>query len=471
MPLQIRRGSEAERLLMTVPLAPGELLYADGRLFVGDGQLPGGVLVTGYSDNDAKDATAEMLADNTHSGISFSYNSTTKLISATVDLSNYTGILKADAFKGSVFADDGSTLGGQPLVDAISGTFNGNLVGNVTGNVTGNVSGNVTGNVTGNITGNITGDIETNIIDSANSSAITVIPSTVFNSDVTVENDLFVESIILNGVKHTSIGEKLFPIPQDGETTDHYLTFVDNISGQAIVKTDGNLRYNPSTRYITTTGFIGSLVSAPTINTSNIATQNISSNGVLTLSSALSNAGRSTALVSIGSTTTNGRFRLTAGTFYTGIAALFDIDQHHDSADVNNFQFNRSRGTALSPTAVQNGDDIADIAFAGSDGISDNLTRASISVTVNGAISTGVIPMKITLNTSTNGSGTPVVAVTVDEKQQTTFAGAITLATYADAAARDLAIPTPTAGMMVYISGTGKFQGYNGSTTTWNDLN
>lgn len=39
---------------------------------------------------------------------------------------------------------------------------------------------------------------------------------------------------------------------------------------------------------------------------------------------------------------------------------------------------------------------------------------------------------------------------------------------YADATARDAAIPSPVAGMMIYLTSTNKHQGYNG--TTWNDM-
>ena len=168
MPLQIRRGTDAERLAMTQPLAQGELLFVSTpgaeRLYIGNGSTLGGIQITGYTNADAKDAAAAAFTGGTHSGITFTYNTTTDLISANVDLSNYQGILRADAFKGSVFADD-STL----LVDAVSGTIVGPVVGNVTGNLTGNVTGNVTGNLTGNITGNLIGTVKlsdsTSIVD------------------------------------------------------------------------------------------------------------------------------------------------------------------------------------------------------------------------------------------------------------------------------------------------------------------
>ena len=52
------------------------------------------------------------------------------------------------------------------------------------------------GTVSGTLSGTFTGNIFTNLIDSADSSAITVTPATIFSSDVTVENDL----IVANGI-------------------------------------------------------------------------------------------------------------------------------------------------------------------------------------------------------------------------------------------------------------------------------
>ena len=48
MPLQIRRGTDAERQNMAQPLASGELLYVTDqqRLYVGDNTTIGGVPVT-----------------------------------------------------------------------------------------------------------------------------------------------------------------------------------------------------------------------------------------------------------------------------------------------------------------------------------------------------------------------------------------------------------------------------------------
>jgi hypothetical protein len=78
---------------------------------------------------------------------------------------------------GSIFADDSTML--------VDGT-NGRIVGPVFANVTGNVTGDLLGNVTGTVTGNVF----TSLIDSTDSTAITVVPAAIFNSDLTVENNL-----------------------------------------------------------------------------------------------------------------------------------------------------------------------------------------------------------------------------------------------------------------------------------------
>jgi hypothetical protein len=121
------------------------------------------VPVTGFNSENAVDAAGAALVAGSHTGgISFTYGNTQDLagrIDATIDLSNYQGIIRADAFKGSVFADDGSTIGGTILVDAIDGVLRGQHIGNVTGNVTGNVIGNVTGDTTGYHTGDVKGSV------------------------------------------------------------------------------------------------------------------------------------------------------------------------------------------------------------------------------------------------------------------------------------------------------------------------
>jgi hypothetical protein len=82
MPLQIRRGNTAEINSIT-PLV-GEIIYntQTGSLHIGNGTDAGGVVATSYSNEEAKDAAAESIADGTHTNISFTYNPTTRALSA-----------------------------------------------------------------------------------------------------------------------------------------------------------------------------------------------------------------------------------------------------------------------------------------------------------------------------------------------------------------------------------------------------
>jgi hypothetical protein len=121
MPLQIRRGTTAERTSIR-PII-GELIYDTTlkQVFVGDstdggvtGTL-GGTAVTAFGTEDAQDAVASVLSSGTHTGISFTYDDAANKISATVG----GGVVVLD-IKGSVFTDDTSTV----LVDSVLGAIN-----------------------------------------------------------------------------------------------------------------------------------------------------------------------------------------------------------------------------------------------------------------------------------------------------------------------------------------------------------
>ena len=184
MPLQIRRGLQAERQAMTVPLASGELLYVidDEQLYIGNGTTLGGLQVTGYNDEQARDAAASLFTTATHTNVEFTYNDNSNTLSAEVDLSNYLGTIKASSFNGSVVADDSSLL-----VDATNGSFNlnGTIKGNVIPDITATrdlgepsvrfkdlyLSGSVyAGNLIGDITGSVFGDDSTLLVDATESS-------------------------------------------------------------------------------------------------------------------------------------------------------------------------------------------------------------------------------------------------------------------------------------------------------------
>lgn len=145
MPLQIRRGSTAQRLTIT-PLA-GELIYdtTTGQLYVGDGATAGGTTTTGISLEDARDAAAAIFTSGVHSGITFSWNDTLDRMDATVTVAA-TGPFDGD-LTGSVFADN-STM----LVDGTNGTLVGPLASSGTSHTINHsvASGNVGLDIIGN---------------------------------------------------------------------------------------------------------------------------------------------------------------------------------------------------------------------------------------------------------------------------------------------------------------------------------
>lgn len=137
MPLQIRRGPTADRIAST-PLE-GELVYDTdtAAIYIGNGTTAGGLPVTAFSVEEAKDTTVELLlgpsqTDNTiHSGITFQYNGTRLIATAIADLSEYQGLIQSDqGFKGNLWGND-STLLVNAETGAMQGTFTGDLTGSV----------------------------------------------------------------------------------------------------------------------------------------------------------------------------------------------------------------------------------------------------------------------------------------------------------------------------------------------------
>jgi uncharacterized membrane protein len=190
MAFKIRRGTNAQRLLITP--AEGELIYTTDtkRLFTGDGTTLGGVAVdtgTVAFSGIASDVTPD--ADSTRD------------IGAT----------------GNRWAEG--------WFDNVYGAFTGALTGNVTGNLSGNVTGNVTGNLIGNVSGDVTGDlngsvfaddstamldaiqkrIKADVYSTAGTLLLSTNPSTnvVSNGDVVITDNVVT---LLNGLDNIQLG-------------------------------------------------------------------------------------------------------------------------------------------------------------------------------------------------------------------------------------------------------------------------
>lgn len=405
MPLQIRRGTNAERLAMTQPLAPGELLFVttpgSERLYIGNGSTLGGVQITGYTDADAKDAAAAMITGGTHSGISFSYNTITDILSATVNLSNYTGTINASALKGSIFADDSSLLVDtiESKIYAANGFFGnvtGNLTGNVSGNVTGNVSGNVTGNLTGNVTGNLNGTLDGDVTGS------------VFADNST---------LLVDGVEGRIVG----PV-------------FANVTGN-ILATDSNTIINATTKQATLTQI--TMQSPSTINGDVLFT---TTNG--------------NTIASLSDGSNPNAFNLNLPVFLN--SATFGAT----------LLLQKSRGSIVSQTIVQNGDILGAITISGHDGTNFKPVVNLISY-VEGAVTAGQTPpgkLEISIGNGTNETTTVKFKPTATE-----FILPPKLPVVADDTARTALVATPTKGMMILMesgttpAATNKVQVFDGS--------
>jgi hypothetical protein len=177
--------------------ANGEVTHTASPAFDLQGDLTGNV--TGNVTGDVKGSGAQtVLAANTgpsDAALSVSTVTATTLSGTlTGNVTGNTAGYHTGDVKGSVFGDDSTVI-----VDAVNNTLIGNVTGDLTGNVTGDTAGTHTGAVVGNAagdhTGTFTGNVFTALIDSADSSAITVTPAVVMSSDLTVDNAVSIGGI------------------------------------------------------------------------------------------------------------------------------------------------------------------------------------------------------------------------------------------------------------------------------------
>jgi hypothetical protein len=415
MPLQIRRGTDAERQSMTVPLAPGEMLYTTDtqKIYVGNGTTLGGILTSGFNDDDAKDAAAgmittashsgisfsydvvnktlsattdldsgsvkdaaaEMITTASHSGISFSYDSLNKTLSASIDSLNATGPITADAFVGSVFADN-STL----LVDGINGR--------------------IVGPVFSNVTGSVFADDSDILVDSTNK----VLRGTHIGDSISesIETNFF--KISLDQVDRPTI---VFERSLGSTESPTALTLFDRVGEISFRGFDGN-------NYITGSGItslVGSTVSPGVLPSSLIF-------------SVTENSGDTNLALTIGSdgiTRLRQSLSITQETYSFSSAQVL-IQQFHNNPDSNKFNFFRARGSASLPAAIQDGDDIQDIGLAGYDGSAYSI-GSSMSWIVDGNVSSGIVPTKFVFRTH-NGINS-AVRLTIEKTGDVLLTGSL----------------------------------------------
>ena len=518
MALRLRRGTDAQRQLITP--AQGELIYVTDttELYVGDGTTLGGVRITGEVVNQLSqlnDVDAALPQD----GDVLSYDSATgDWVAGELplgDLSNVDlvtvpptdgSVLSYDTATGGWIAGSAlgldATIGGLTnvavaadtashqdfllynydnaqwqstditnydfkiniigndstiLVNTDTNTFNGNVDGNVysgatlvldatareyNGNVNGNVIGSHTGPVIGDVTGSVFADNSTLLVDGVagkfygelNGTSIGTHNGPVVGRVVgDVEGSVFADdsSLLVDGVNGEIVGN-VNALIVDGNTV---------IGGD--LRIGGNAQNAISTIDPATTTML--------LNTTNSA-------GEVVMGKPLRIGGTSSGFDNYGFLNIFNEIQNTNA---------LTITHNSESANSVTATIAKSRGTKLAPTVVTSGDTLGAFQAQGYNG-SAYRNAGGMAVIANGTPGAAYVPAKVSLYTAAS-NGIPTPQFTVDGNGTGTFTGAAQLAVYADNTARDAAITSPTAGMLVFNTTNTKFQGYTGSA--WVDLN
>ena len=156
MALRLRRGTDAERQLITP--VEGELIYTTDTklLYVGDGSTAGGSLVTGAGGGSS---TLDALTDTNLTG-----SADGEVLTFVAGTNKWTPVSIAELFneqqnyKINIVGDD-STI----IIDTDTNNITGNTI--IANNIISNLEGSVTGDLTGDLTGSIFTDNSTLVID------------------------------------------------------------------------------------------------------------------------------------------------------------------------------------------------------------------------------------------------------------------------------------------------------------------
>jgi hypothetical protein len=166
MALRLRRGTDAERLLMDPVPAAGELIYTTDTkaVWVGDGTTVGGIPVSGEAlgINDLGDV---VISDELFPGDVIQYDGTQWISAPAPDKTG--NIYGRDSTL--LIDSDNSVIVGPIVTDtAIVGDLIGDVTGNANGDHTGTFTGAVTGTLDGDVTGSVFADDSSILIDAVN---------------------------------------------------------------------------------------------------------------------------------------------------------------------------------------------------------------------------------------------------------------------------------------------------------------
>ena len=432
MPLQIRRGTNAERLILASPLVSGELLWIvdDQRLYIGDGTTLARDLVpvTGFNAEDAQDTAASLFTAGSHTGITFVYEDANDRVNATVDIPQLLQNLDLNSFsitgtgnisitgdlsitgnisgnsKGSIFADD-STL----LVNAIDGSIN--LDGTVKGDVVpdqneaydlgsssnrfkdlylsgtslylGSAQITASGAAVNLPAGSTINGVLISDIDSG------VAPGSDYNINIVGDDS---SSIINSSSRTVTASGGFFGNLTGNVTGDTTGYHTGDITGSIFSDDSTKIVDAVANEVYAAGGFFGNLTGDVVGNvTGNITTNLISSSDSSAIVCDTQFNFETRVIVEDDITINNG------GTLFLNSdesTSNLQIATHSDSDLPGVILMRRSRGTAASPAALQTNDRIHALNFNAFDG-SNYINAASIQARITGTVSSGRVPASL----------------------------------------------------------------------------
>lgn len=448
MALRLRRGTDAERLLIT-PLE-GELIYTTDTklLYVGDGATVGGTLVTGSGGSGS--STLDGLTDTNITGALdnqvLTYDEgTDKWIPTTIpgagqlNLGDLGDVITGDAEFKDVIAFDGvrwTTIRAQDainpranlninvvgddstiMVNTTLGVFTGDLVGDVTGDLTGNVDGNIRGVITGLAGSNIVGDTNGTHFGNVTGGNISGVISGSAGSNITGS---------LTGIVYGSL--------------------IGNVVGTLDGDVTGSIFADDSTLMVD-------------------GVNSILSNGQIILNTNAIEASIGTLLL--------GSQNNSLDTIIANSDVLNVIKSGNDGSpnDIASIVLSGSRGSRSVPTTLQTGDYIGNYIISAHDGV-DYTPKVIILGQIDTATVDNDLPAKLLFGVS-GADGGFNLDNSIDSYGHF-GTSVIKYTAFADTDARDAAITSPSPGMTCFVTdgdgaGNPQFQGYTGSG--WVTLN
>lgn len=453
MALRLRRGTDAERLLITP--VEGELIYTTDtkKLYAGDGTTAGGNLVTGSGAGASllDDLSDTAVADPQDNDVIVWDAGTNKWASQQFTISDLADVDASGILDGQIISWDADSSQFIP---------------------TNNVGGGGTTFV-GDITGSVFADDSTLMIDGVNGLITGAINTTAFNLDG--------DAVITGGVFATTLGGTL-----SGDSTGlHTGDVVGNTTGYHTGDVSGSIFSQDSSLVVDgLTGVVVANVTNDATESSRVQAGSINvggdtSNLIITtddsISLILSTTEETGTINSLKPLRVGGQ---TAGISNGSVSIWNDsvnasavISFHaSDTAGTVTQTIAKARGDKTAPAVVQVADNLAAWQALGYNG-SSYRPAGGLAVTAIGTPAANYVPSQVGLYTATT-DGSSEVHFKVDHTGTSTFAGAAQLAVYADDSARDAAIPSPAAGMIVFNTTSTKFQGNtDGTIGGWVNLN